>query len=97
MQFLLLARDYTDDDAINRRMAARSAHMETVARLKAEGHARMGAALLNEAGQMHGSMMVLDFPSRDELDAWLKEEPYVTGKVWKHIEIKPCKIAPSFE
>ncbi|TCN26195.1 YciI family protein [Mesobacillus foraminis] len=45
---------------------------------------------------MIGSMMVVDYPSREELDKWLKEEPYVVGNVWQNIEIKPCRVAPIF-
>ncbi|WP_373566092.1 hypothetical protein [Mesobacillus foraminis] len=40
--------------------------------------------------------MVVDYPSREELDKWLKEEPYVVGNVWQNIEIKPCRVAPIF-
>lgn len=56
----------------------------------------MGAALLDEKGQMFGSVMILDYPSRKELDGWLRIEPYLVNKVWEKIEIKPCKVGPSF-
>lgn len=96
MHFLLLAYDATDPDALTRRMAAREAHLKLVDINQAKGHAKFGAALLDETGKMIGSMMVLDYPDRAALDAWLAEEPYITGKVWDKIDITPCKIAPSF-
>lgn len=97
MHFLLTAYDATDSDALNRRMAAREAHLELVKINQAKGHAKFGAALLDDAGKMIGSMMVLDYPDRAALDAWLTVEPYITQKVWQKIDIKPCKIAPSFD
>jgi uncharacterized protein len=45
---------------------------------------------------MIGSMMVVYYPSRQELDDWLKVEPYVVRKVWEKIDIKPCKVASTF-
>jgi len=96
MQFLLIAYDATDPDALSRRMAAREAHLKLVDANQAKGHARFGAAIVDDAGKMIGSMMVLDYPDRQALDAWLAEEPYITQKVWHSYTVQPCKIAPSF-
>ena len=41
---------------------------------------------------MIGSMLLMDFPSRKELDEWLDKEPYIIGKVWKSIEILKCNV-----
>lgn len=65
-------------------------------KMKANGNYLMGVALLDESNQMIGSVMILDYPSRKELDDWLEIEPYVVNKVWKKIEIKPCKVGPTF-
>ena len=97
MQFLVIARDGTDPEALNRRMAARPAHIEMGDRYRAEGKHMMGVALLDDAGKMAGSVMLVDFASREELDAWLAEEPYVRGKVWEHIEVSRCQVGPSFQ
>jgi hypothetical protein len=32
-------------------------------------------------------MYVVSFPSEKELQAWLDEEPYVVGNVWRDISI----------
>jgi uncharacterized protein YciI len=42
---------------------------------------------------MNGSMLVVDLPDRAAVDAWLARDPYVTGKVWQRIEVKPFRIA----
>jgi hypothetical protein len=96
MQFIIRAYDFTDKDAPARRMAEREAHLACIAKLKAEGKALFGAALLDEAGNMRGSLIVCDFPTRAEVDAYVKGDPYVTGRVWEKIDIEPCKVAPSF-
>ena len=97
MQFLIIAYDGTDAEARNRRLAARGAHIELGDKLRDAGHLHFGTAILDEAGNMMGSMLVAEYESREELDAWLKVEPYVTGKVWVTIEVRPCRVGPSFE
>jgi len=96
MQFLILAYDAKDDDALNRRMAAREAHLAHMAAAKANRWAHMGAAMLDDAGKMTGSAIIAEFPSRAEFDAWLASDPYVIQKVWGDIRVSACKIAPSF-
>jgi len=96
MQFLLLAYDATDADALNRRMAAREAHLANIADYKARGHMHMGAALLDDAGKMIGSSIISEFPDRAAFDAWLAQDPYMVNKVWDKVQVIPCKIAPSF-
>jgi uncharacterized protein YciI len=96
MQFVLICRDGADDKALDRRLAARAAHIAMGDEAVKRNEQLVGAAMLNDAGAMCGSVMIVDFPSRKELDDWLKVEPYVIGGVWKDIEIIPCKIGPSF-
>ena len=96
MQFLLIAHDAQDDAATERRMLHRDAHLANIAASKAAGNIHFGAALLDDDGKMIGSSIVAEFPTREELDAWIVADPYVTGGVWATINITPCKIAPSF-
>lgn len=96
MQFLIIAQDATDADALARRMANREAHLAHIAKAKAAGIAKMGAALFNEQDTMNGSAIIAEFATRAELDTWVASDPYVTGKVWDKIEVLICKIAPSF-
>ena len=95
MQFLVIAHDY--QDALERRLACRQQHIEIVDDLKNKGHLQHGGALLNGQGQMIGSMLICNFPSENDLkEIWLKHEPYLIGKVWETVEIKPYSIGPSF-
>ncbi len=96
MQFMLIAYDGTDDGALDRRLAVRAQHIALGDRLVAEGRQLFGTAILDDAGTMIGSMLVLDYPSRAALDEWLAIEPYVTGDVWRSIEIRPVRVGPSF-
>ena len=94
MEFLVIAYDGTDPDALARRMAAREAHLAGARDLAAAGHMIEGGAILDESGTMIGSAAIVDFPSRADLDAWLERDPYVTQGVWQKIEIRPFRRAP---
>jgi uncharacterized protein YciI len=96
MQFMVLAYDGKDAKALERRLAARAAHLALGDKLKAAGKLLYAAAILDEEEKMAGSMLICDFPSADELDEWLKDEPYVLGKVWEKIQVARCKVGPSF-
>ena len=93
MQFVVIAYDGEDSHAPERRTKARPAHIEGAARMKKDGSMLTGGAMLDDDGAMIGSVMVVDFPSRAELDAWLASDPYVTGNVWRRIEVRPFRVA----
>jgi uncharacterized protein YciI len=97
MQFLVIAYDGKDEKAMDRRMAVRTAHLTGVEKMRAEGKALYGVAILDTQEKMIGSVMVVEFSSRADLDSWLKVEPYVTGNVWQKIDILPCRVPPLFE
>jgi uncharacterized protein len=96
MQFVVIAYDYTDEDALNRRLNCRQEHIDTISRLKQQGHMIHGGAILSDSGQMQGSIIVADFPSRNELDAWLEAEPYIRNRVWERITVHAYQTGPSF-
>jgi uncharacterized protein YciI len=96
MQFLVFGYDGKDDKAMERRLASRETHLTGVLKMKEEGKCIYGIAMLDENKKMIGSVMVMDFPSRAELDAWLKIEPYVVGKVWERIEVFNAMVPPLF-
>lgn len=91
MHFLILAHDFRDPEAPSRRLRQRPAHIEGVKRMQADGTFVEGGAMLDSQGQMVGSMILVDFPSRAELDAWLAADPYVTGEVWEHVTVQPFR------
>jgi uncharacterized protein len=93
MQYLLVAYDGTDADALDRRLKVREDHLNKISLLKQHGEFKCGGAILDDDGKMIGSMIVYDYPDRQSLDASLQHEPYFTEGVWKKIEIRPFRIA----
>jgi uncharacterized protein len=93
MQFLLLAYDGNDPEALQRRLKVREEHLKKISGLKMAGEYLFGGAILDDSDKMIGSMIVYEFPDRQSLDERLKDEPYINGDVWKKIEIQPFRHA----
>lgn len=93
MQFLLIAYDGTDKNAQERRIAVRPEHLRKIKFLKDRGEFLFGGAILDNKGDMIGSMILYEMPDRKILDERLKDEPYIYGDVWKKIEIVPFRLA----
>jgi uncharacterized protein len=96
MQFIVIGHDFKDEGALERRMAVRDAHLKLCAESVALGNQLIGAAMMDEAGKMNGSCMIMNFDTRKELDQWLEREPYIAGKVWERVEVIPCKVPDTF-
>ncbi len=93
MQFLVVAHDGADAEARQRRLAVREAHLDGARRMAENGSMVCGGALLDDDGDMIGSACVVEFADRAALDAWLESDPYVTGGVWRRIEVTPFRRA----
>jgi uncharacterized protein YciI len=93
MQFLVVAHDGADDGAPARRAAVRDAHIDGAKAMAQSGAMICGGALLGEGGAMIGSACIVEFEDRAALDAWLADDPYVTGGVWQDIEVTPFRRA----
>ncbi len=95
MQFIVLGYDGTDEGALDRRLAVRDPHLQGAKQMYENGQWLYAAALLDDNEKMIGSMIVCDFPSREDLDKqWLNTEPYITGKVWEKVEISRAMVPP---
>ncbi|MNE43247.1 YciI-like protein [compost metagenome] len=92
-QFLILAKDHTDEEALSRRLSFREAHLERVRKEKPKGTFIMGGAKLTDDNKMYGSMMIVDLPSIEAVHEWLSDDPYVKDKVWESYEVIPFRIA----
>ena len=92
-QFLVLADDYKDADALNRRLSVREEHLKRVRVDKTTGKFIIGGAKLSTDNKMIGSMLVVEFDTENEVRDWINKDPYVTGKVWEHIEVLPFRVA----
>ncbi len=90
---MITAYDGTDENALERRMSARDAHLEGAKILKESGNIIAGGAILDEADQMIGSTVYVEFDSREALDQWLVNDPYVTGNVWQDITVQAIRLA----
>lgn len=90
---MVIAHDFTDSEALTRRMAVREAHLANARKAKAAGNLIAGGAILSETGGMIGSTLFTRFATREELDQFLASDPYVTGKVWDKIEVKTIRLA----
>ena len=88
MQFLITA--YDGKDKLGKRMEVRPRHIENMAR--GNGKVICAGGLLDEAGQMIGSALVMEFAGREQLDQYLTEEPYIAEGVWEKIEVTPMNV-----
>ena len=55
-------------------------------------HIICAGGLLDEEGKMKGSVLILDFPSRVDLDAYLAAEPYIVEQVWEKVEVETMNV-----
>jgi uncharacterized protein YciI len=92
-QYLITGYDYTDEGALDRRMAVRPKHLDGTIAMRETGNYILGGAILDDAGRMIGSAMVLQFESEDGLEAWKQQEPYIVNKIWETVDVKPFKVA----
>jgi len=94
MQFVVTALDHTDADALQRRLANREGHIAGARKLIAEKRFLSGGAILDDTDRMIGSTLHLDFPDRASLEQYLQQDPYVSGRVWDRIDIRPARFLP---
>lgn len=78
------------ENKLARRMEVRPRHLEGMEKLRS--HIICAGGLLDNEGKMKGSVLILDFPSRDDLDSYLASEPYVVEQVWEKIEIETMNV-----
>lgn len=88
MQFIIKA--YDGKEMLEKRMAVRPRHLEGMARLGE--HVICAGGLLDEAGKMKGSVLIMDFADRNALDTYLSSEPYVQEHVWEKIEVERMNV-----
>lgn len=95
MLYLIYAEDL--ENTLNKRLAARPAHLARLQTLKDEG--RLVLAGPNpaidsddpgEAG-FTGSTVIAEFASLNDAKAWADADPYVEAGVFKNVIVKPFK------
>lgn len=88
MQFIIKAFD--GEGKLNKRMEVRPRHLEGMRKMSK--HVICAGGLLDDEGKMMGSALVMEFQNREELDAYLSNEPYVVEQVWEKIEIERMNV-----
>ncbi len=95
MWYAIISEDVSD--SLEKRKSARPAHLERIGKLVDEGrvliagpHPAIDAEDPGEAG-FTGSLVVVDFPSLEEAQAWADSDPYVDAGVYASVTVKPFK------
>jgi len=97
MWYAIVGEDHPD--SLQRRLAARPAHVERLHALQAEGRLfvagpfpAIDAADPGPAG-FTGSLIVADFASLAEAQAWADADPYVAAGVYARVVVRPFRKA----
>ena len=82
-------------DSLPGRVAARAGHLARVTQLRNQGrlvlagpHPRLDTNEPGEAGYS-GSLIIAEFASLAEAEAWATADPYVTSGVWAGVNVRP--------
>ena len=84
----------TDNPAkLAKRLEVRPAHVARLQALQANGQLILAGPCPKNPDVLSdgflGSVLILDFPTRQDLDEWLKDEPYVLEGVYAQVEVRP--------
>ena len=94
---LFVVRCTDNEGTVEKRLATRPQHLERLQKLNDEGRLIVAGAMpkdpTNPQAGFYGSTIIVDFESREALDAWLQEEPFLKEGVYSHIDVKPFNKA----
>ncbi|HBM66911.1 MAG TPA: hypothetical protein DD418_26585 [Pseudomonas sp.] len=95
MLYAIIASDVAN--SLEKRLAARPAHIERLQQLKAEGrvvlagpHPAIDSNDPGEAG-FSGSLIVAEFESLAAAQIWADADPYIAAGVYDKVVVKPFK------
>ncbi|MDH7493980.1 MAG: YciI family protein [Candidatus Saccharicenans sp.] len=95
MPFMVLAFDYPPPAGPEHRKASREEHLKQGEKFYEQGKWLCAAGILNQVGELIGSIIICNFPSEEALrKEWLDNEPYLLNRVWEKVEIHPIRPAP---
>ena len=81
---------YDGEGKLDKRMEVRPRHFEGMEKMKE--HILCAGGMLDDDGKMMGSLLVMEFNSREQLDEYLAHEPYVVEHVWERIEVERMNV-----
>lgn len=85
-------------DVLDRRLAARAAHLERLLALRDAGRLLLAGpcpAIDAEdpgAAGFTGSIVIAQFPSLDKARAWADADPYVAAGVYVRVDVRPFRL-----
>lgn len=89
------------EDSLEQRLSVRAAHLARLQQLKDEGRLLLAgpypAVDSNDPGPagFSGSLIVAEFDSLEDAQAWAKADPYVGAGVYADVSVKPFrKVLP---
>ncbi len=88
MQFIVKA--YDGEGMLDKRMEVRPRHLDGIERIKE--HVICAGGLLDDEGKMKGSVLIMEYENRAQLDEYLANEPYVQENVWQKIEVERMNV-----
>lgn len=88
MQFVITA--YDGAGMLAKRMEVRPLHLEGMERLKE--HLIAAGGLLDEERKLKGSVLIMEFQDREEVDEYLANEIYVKEHVWEKITVERMNV-----
>lgn len=95
MLYAIIASDVAN--SLEKRLAARPAHIDRLQQLKAEGrvvlagpHPAIDSNDPGEAG-FSGSLIVAEFESLAAAQSWADADPYIAAGVYDKVVVKPFK------
>lgn len=93
MLYIVLAHDGTDAEAPARRQRVRATHLEGIRPAVDSGMLQLGGAILDDAGAMVGSVLLVEAASADAARDFIDNDIYRREGVWQRIEIYPFQRA----
>ena len=88
MQYIITA--YDGQNMLEKRMEVRPRHLENMSQVK--GRIICAGGLLDDERKMKGSVLIMDFESKDLLDEYLSTEPYILEKVWEKVQVELMNV-----
>ena len=85
------------EGTVEKRLATRPKHLARLEALNAEGRLIVAGAMpkdpSNPQAGFYGSTIIVEFDSREALDVWIQDEPFLKEGVYSHIDVKPFNKA----
>ena len=85
--FVLTATDKPNTAEL--RLATRPAHVDYV---RGSGRVKIGGPLLDAAGEMAGSLLIIEADDLAACEAFIADDPYVKAGLFEHTDLRAFKL-----